>query len=317
MISWTLLILTLPSRPNAVRVRVWRALKAMGCAALRDGAYLLPAQAPQAGELAAVVADVEANGGSASLLDVRARDAAQQQSFRALFDRGEAYAQWRATARELRDALRRLDETEARRRLRALDESLAAIARIDFFPAAAAAQAKVEAEELRAAVDARFAPGEPRMRAGGIARTNPARYRGRRWATRARPWVDRLACAWLIRRFVDRRAKFVWLDASTRRPKTPRGAIGFDYDGATFGHVGERVTFEVMAAAFGLDDDPGLRRIGQIVHFLDVGGIPVPEAAGVEAVLAGLRDAEPDDDKLVRAAAAVFDALYAGAKGAT
>ncbi|MDL1859629.1 chromate resistance protein [Betaproteobacteria bacterium PRO7] len=317
MLAWTLLILTLPSQPNAVRVRVWRALKAMGCAALRDGAYLLPADAPQANELAAVVADVEANGGSASLLDVRARDAAQEQSFRALFDRGEAYAQWRAAARELRDALRRLDETEARRRLRALDESLASIARIDFFPGAAAAQAKDEADELRAAVDARFSPGEPRMRAGRAKRADPGKYRGRRWATRARPWVDRLACAWLIRRFVDPRAKFVWLDASTKSPRTPRGAIGFDYDGATFSHVGERVTFEVMAAAFGLDDDPGLRRVGQIVHFLDVGGIPVPEAAGVEAVLGGLRDAEPDDDKLVRAAAAVFDALYAGAKGAS
>jgi hypothetical protein len=75
------------------------------------------------------------------------------------------------------------------------------------------------------------------------------------------------------------------------------------------------VTFEVMLAAFGLDDDAGLRRIAQIVHFLDAGGIPVPEAAGVEAVLGGVRDAERDDDRLVRAAAAVFDALYTGGKG--
>lgn len=317
MNAWTLLILTLPSRPNAVRVRVWRALKALGCAALRDGAYLLPADAPQAKDLAAIVADVQAHGGTASLLDVRARDAVQQQGLRALFDRAGAYERWRDSARVLRGALRRLDEAAARRRLRALDESLAAIARIDFFAGAAAAQAQAEAEALRAAVDARFSPGEPRMRAGRLERSDPRKFRGRRWATRARPWVDRLACAWLIRRFVDPRAQFVWLDASTKSPKTPRGAIGFDYDGATFTHVGGRVTFEVMAAAFGLDDDAGLRRIGEIVHFLDVGGIAVPEAAGVEAVLAGLRSAEPDDDKLVRAAAAVFDALYAGAKGAS
>lgn len=288
-----------------MRVRVWRALKALGCAALRDGAYLLPADAPQAKDLAAIVADVQAHGGTASLLDVRARDAVQQQGLRALFDRAGAYERWRDSARVPRGALRRLDE------------SLAAIARIDFFAGAAAAQAQAEAEALRAAVDARFSPGEPRMRAGRLERSDPRKFRGRRWATRARPWVDRLACAWLIRRFVDPRAQFVWLDASTKSPKTPRGAIGFDYDGATFTHVGGRVTFEVMAAAFGLDDDAGLRRIGEIVHFLDVGGIAVPEAAGVEAVLAGLRSAEPDDDKLVRAAAAVFDALYAGAKGAS
>jgi hypothetical protein len=312
---WRLLILTLPSRPNAVRVRVWRALKALGCAALRDGAYLLPADVPQVAELSAVAADVEANDGSASLLDVRARDEAQEREFRALFDRGEAYAQWREAARGARGGLRRIDESEARRRMRALDESLAAIVRVDFFPGPAAAQARREADDLRHAVDATFSPGEPHARAGRIARAKPGQYRNRRWATRARPWVDRLACAWLIRRFIDPQAKFVWLDGATKSPKTPHGAIGFDYDGATFSHVGGHVTFEAMLAAFGLEDDPGLRRIGQIVHFLDAGGIPVPEAAGVEAVLGGLRDAERDDDKLVRAARAIFDALYAGARG--
>ncbi len=162
---------------------------------------------------------------------------------------------------------------------------------------------------LRAAVDARLRPGERRMRA------DPGRYRVRRRATRARPWVDRLAGAWLIRHFVDPGAKLVWLDASIRSPKTPRGAIGFGDDGATFNHVGGLVTFEAKAAAFGLDDDPGLRRIGRIVRFLDVGGITVPEAAGVEAVLGEPCDAEPDDDKPVRAAAPVLDAPYAGAKG--
>jgi hypothetical protein len=95
-----------------------------------------------------------------------------------------------------------------------------------------------------------------------------------------------MASAWLIRRFIDRKAKFLWLDEAKRCPKR---ALGFDFDGATFTHVGGRVTFEVLAASFGLDADPALARIAAIVHFLDVGGVPVAEAPGIEAVLAGLR----------------------------
>ena len=91
----------------------------------------------------------------------------------------------------------------------------------------------------------------------------------------------------------------------------PRGALGFDYDGARFTHVGARVSFEVLLASFGLDGDPKLQRIAGAVHYLDAGGIPVPEAAGLESVLAGLRELHADDDALVAAAATVFDALYA------
>jgi hypothetical protein len=157
-----------------------------------------------------------------------------------------------------------------------------------------------------------FSKGEPAARrAAGIAALDRARFQGRRWATRQRPWVDRLACAWLIRRFIDDKARFVWLADPAGSTPAPRGALGFDYDGARFTHVGTRVTFEVIAASFGLDADPRLLRIAQSVHYLDVGGIPSPEAAGLGAVLAGLHEVHTDDDALAAAAALVFDALYA------
>jgi hypothetical protein len=134
---------------------------------------------------------------------------------------------------------------------------------------------------------------------------------GRIWVTRRGVHVDRIACAWLIRRFIDPEARFVWLADPAGATPAPRGALGFDYDGARFTHVGSRVSFEVLAASFGLDADPRLQRLARAVHFLDVGGIPVPEAAGLEAVLAGLREVHADDDRLNLAAANVFDALYA------
>jgi hypothetical protein len=304
---WAVLVLTLPSRPNAVRLRIWRALKALGAASLRDGVYVLPAEREALFEpLAAQACEA---GGGASILHLLPRDAAQRADVQALFDRTPAYADWGRSVAEAISGLPQLNETDARRRLRAIADDLQEIRRIDYYPAAAAGQADDELRRLRAEIDCRFSPGEPATTAThGIARLDARRFQRRRWATRARPWVDRLASAWLIRRFIDRAATFAWLADTT---KVPRGAIGFDFDGARFSHVGARVTFEVIAASFGLDDDPRLQKIGQAVRYLDVGGIPVAEAAGLELVLAGLRETHHDDDRLVKAAATVFDALYA------
>jgi hypothetical protein len=236
-------------------------------------------------------------------------DETQRDELLGLFDRSDAYAQWRSTADALQAELGALAETEARRRCRAVAQALQELQAIDYYPGPAAEQADAALAALRAALDARFSRGEPQARAAqDIAKLDARKFQGKRWATRARPWVDRLACAWLIGRFIDPQARFVWLDDVT---KLPRGAIGYDFDGARFSHVGARVTFEVLAASFGLDRDPKLHRIGAAVHYLDIGGIPVAEAIGLEAVLAGLRELHQDDNQLVAAAAAVFDALLA------
>ena len=307
---WSILIVTLPTQPNAVRLRVWRALKALGCAALRDGAYLLPSAKGALFDPLAI--EVREHGGTAMVLELSPSDEAQRVELLALFDRTEAYAQWRDTATALQSELAALGETEARRRWRALAEAFQTLRRIDYYPGAAAEQAQSELESLRQAFDARFSKGEPRLQPDhGIARLAARKFQGKRWATRARPWVDRLACAWLIRRFIDPQAQFVWLIDTAGSTPAPRGALGFDYDGARFTHIGARVSFEVMLASFGLDCDPKLQRIAGAVHYLDAGGIPVPEAAGLESVLGGLRELHDDDDVLVAAAASVFDALYA------
>ena len=116
--------------------------------------------------------------------------------------------------------------------------------------------------------------------------------------------VDRLASVWLIKRFIDRSAKFAWIDRPRDRPK---GAIGFDFDGAQFTHVDGRVTFEVLLASFGLDNDPALASIGQAVHFLDVGGIPVADARGLETMLRGIKAKARGDDQMLAEASKVFN----------
>ncbi len=195
-----------------------------------------------------------------------------------------------------------LDVSKQARKLR---KTFTAVVAIDFFAGEAQKQTDAALQELEIAANRQLAPDEPHAVRSAIKRLRIEDFKQRVWATRRRPWVDRLACAWLIRRYIDRKARFVWL----AKPKDcPAKAVGFDFDGATFSHVGARVTFEVMLASFGLEQ-PALRRVGAIVHYLDAGGVQPPEASGIESVLAGLRDSIDDDDQLMKAASTVFDGL--------
>ena len=302
--NWLVLILSLPTENATVRQRAWRSVKAAGAAALRDGVYVLPAAAERRAVLEAVAADVTGGGGVAHLLIAQTTDEAPYQ---ALFDRSRDYTELLADATQLRESLSDTTPSEALKRTRKLRKAFESIAAIDFFPGEARRQAEDTQAELEMACARLQAPDEPGFVAGTIQRLRTADYQGRLWATRQRPWVDRLASAWLIRRFIDPEARILWL---AHPADCPPEALGFDFDGATFSHVGHRVTFEVLAASFGLEQGP-IARVGLLVHYLDVGGAPPPEALGVESVLAGLRDSVADDDQLLERACAVFDGLLA------
>jgi hypothetical protein len=245
---------------------------------------------------------VRGGGGSTHLM---LAEEPKEAGFAELFDRSDDYA---ALLDEIRHASDKLDidtALDTSKQTRKLRKAFTALAAIDFFGAEAQKQTDAALQELEAATNRALAPDEPHPVRSTIQRLRIEDYKHRVWATRRRPWVDRLACAWLIRRYIDRKARIVWL---TKPKDCPAKAIGFDFDGATFSHVGARVTFEVMLASFGLEQ-PALRRIGAIVHYLDAGGVQPVEASGVESVLAGLRDSIEDDDLLVKSAGSVFDAL--------
>lgn len=308
MTDWLVLTASLPTSPSGLRVRIWRALKATGCATLRDGVYILPTTAASASELWAIEQAIRDGGADAHMLEVRARDAAQEKTFRALFDRSDQYDDFARSLKDARQALKGSGEPALRKLLRGLEQQLRAIRAGDYFPGKAGAGAADGLDTLRAEIETTLSPGEPAPSAGAIERLAKASFQGRTWATRKRPWLDRLATAWLIRRFVDAKPRFLWL---ADPKKCPRSALGFDFDGARFTHVGDKVTFEVVAHAFGLDDDAALKRFGQLVHYIDVGGIPVDESAGVETMVRGLQAQHADDDALLGASCTFFDALYA------
>ena len=161
--------------------------------------------------------------------------------------------------------------------------------------------------DVEIALTAQFSPEEPHPARRKIVRLDRKDYRGRTWATRERLRIDRVCSAWLIRRFIDRKAKFVWL----KRPKDcPKRAVGFDFDGAEFTHVDSKVTFEVLLASFGLEGDVGLVRLGALVHYLDVGCIPVAEAPGLRRHCVGHASTPTQRRRSPARRETVLDSLY-------
>lgn len=306
--SWCLLIVSLPTASATVRMRIWRAIKTLGCVALRDGAYLMPAGPGHEAALQRLADECNGQGGNAWLMAVQARTAEDDAAYRRLFDRSADYAELRRGWMEAHRVLGTLGAAELARLQRKLQREYDAVRTIDFFPDETGVEAEAAWTDLDRRIAGLLSPDEPHPTGGDIPRLDPAAYQGRTWATRRRPWVDRVASAWLIRRFIDRDARFAWLATPA---DCPAQALGFDFDGAVFTHVGHRVTFETLMASFGLDADPALARLAAMVHALDIGGEPVPEAQGFEAVLAGARERLADDDALLAEMGGVLDSLHA------
>jgi len=304
MNSWIALITSLPTENASARMRAWRTLKGSGAAVLRDGVYLMPERDTCRATLDTVAADVLLAEGTALVLRLEEPEGAD---FPRLFDRSEDYAALLGDIAAVRDDLGANSAADAVKQARKFRKALAALSAIDFFPGEAQRQADMALQELEQKATWALSPDEPHPVEDTIARLDLQQYNGRIWATRRRPWVDRLASAWLILRFIDPMAELLWLPTPA---DCPVDAMGFDFDGATFTHVGARVTFEVLLASFGLET-PALLRLGALVHFLDVGGVQPPEAIGIESTLAGLRDTVLDDDQLLALAGNIFDGLLA------
>ena len=307
--SWLLLITNLPGRNAALRMRSWRALKAAGAGLMRDGAYVLPISQASREIFDEQSADIVAAGGAAHVVSFEANSEEQQKTLVELFDRTGEYAESMQRLQALKDQLTKLNELNARQELNSIAREVTLIVGRDFFPGEPRKQMEGTLADAERAINARFAPDEPHAAKRSITRRERKDFRGKTWATRERLWIDRVASAWLIRRFIDPQAKFVWLE---RVKDCPKRAIGFDFDGADFTHVEAKVTFEVLLSTFELEADPALMKLGALVHHLDVGGIPVAEGPGLTTIMTGARALQKDDDALLKAMTPVFDSLYAG-----
>lgn len=299
---WLVTVTQLPTEDPAGRMRMLRTLESLGAAVMREGVYLLPDTADNRRALERLAQYVAQNAGIASVLRVAAADAAQQAQLKRYFDRSARYDELTKNVLSLRVGFGVSDASAIARVLNKQRRDLEAIAALDFFPDEARGRAEQALAQAEAEVRALLFPAQAGSAAPGA---EPLQHRT--WATRRPLWADRLACAWLIRRFIDSEAKLVWLDKGAA---CPEDALGFGFEGARFANSETRITFEQMLGHFGLAGHAALDRIGGIVHFLEVRGMPVAEAAGVQTLLQGAVRRAASDDELLREAEKTFDLLY-------
>jgi hypothetical protein len=293
---WLLLIHQIPPKPDYFRVKVRRRLQRMGAVALKNSVYVLPYRAEAVEDFRWLLREIVADGGEATLCEARFVEGINQAELEAMFaaERDVEYAEIVVEAQRLgplSDA-----EVELGRLRRRLEEAQA----LDFF----GAPGRRAAERSLAVVEARV--GRP---AGGKG-SKGGDMKGHTWVTRRDVFVDRIASAWLIRRFIDPKAKFKFTDSRSYQPKP--GEVRFDMFEAEYTHEGDRCTFETLLQRAGLRDR-ALRAIGEIVHDVDCKDSKFgrEEAPGVAALLRGLVRAYPDDTTRLERGGQAFDDLYA------
>ena len=310
---WCLLIHQLPPKPLYLRARIRQRLARVGAVALKNSVYVLPWSESSIEDFQWIAEEAVAGGGEAFLCAAdflgRPADAEIEERFRR--ERAAEYEEIRGQARELlRQAGRRgaavpaVDDLSSR--ARRLEKRLGEVAAVDFF----AAPERAAAEALVRQLEARVRAGQPAPPAAVPAgRQRFADLVGLTWVTRRGAHVDRIASAWLVRRFVDPDARFRFADSQT--PEAGPGEVRFDTVGGEFTHEGDRCTFETLLARLALAD-PALAQIAEIVHDIDLkdGKFGRADAAGIAQLVTGIALAHPDDlDRLDRGFA-LLDDLY-------
>ena len=308
---WLTLLASLPRTPTRHRVGVWRKLQRMGAVRLRSAGWILP-ETPETTELFQwLVQEIQSFHGGATLLRVDRIETMSDEEIAGLFHKARS-VEYQAAVQGCRDILRHLDryQTNHRRaipqlrgKLDGLKRELDRVQSIDYLKAPIGERARslweTTAKRLRAA--------ETRPRAPSGRHRTSLPPRGSTWVTRPRPHIDRIASAWLIKRFCDPEAKFAFADAAD----AARKGIPFDVLGADFGHHGEDCTFETLVKRFGVKDRR-VTAIAEIVHEADLhdGKFTRNEATGVDLAINGLVEATPDDHELLEHGMAIFDGLY-------
>jgi hypothetical protein len=302
---WLLLIHSIPPRPNYLRVKIGRRLQKLGAVAVKNSVYALPDTGSAREDLQWIANEIAADGGEATLCEARfiagQTDAAIQALFRAARQRD--YLEVAKSARRLAQApLSTKRRARAEATLGRLTKRLEEIEAIDHF----GAPGRADVETLLRAAQSKLRPPAAPTRREPL----PLReLRGRTWVTRKGIHVDRIASAWLIRRFIDPAAKLKYVEAKGYVPSA--GELRFDMFDAEFTHEGALCTFEGLLARL-RNEDPALRHLGELVHDADLRDARFghPEAAGFTALINGICLQHRDDDARLAAGSAALDALH-------
>jgi hypothetical protein len=305
----------LPSSPSNLRVRTWRRLQQLGALPIKQAVYALPDSPSAREDFEWLKTEVKASGGEASVFAASNVDAWSDDALIEEFRRAgqDAYGMLAADVEKVlkrANTVRRPRGTRApsiRRLLEVFRERLTGIESVDFFGSAGHDRVTTLLKQLE---DRTLPSAHQTASPNASKETDMASYRNRLWVTRPRPGVDRMASAWLIRRFIDPHARFAF---AADRDSVHEGAVPFDMFGVDFSHQGEGCTFETLCGVFGIQEPP-VARIAAIVHDLDLkdGKFGAPEGGTVSALIDGLQLAHADDEDLLTHGMALFDVLYRG-----
>jgi hypothetical protein len=308
---WLLLIHQIPPKPDYFRVKIWRRLQRVGAVAIKNSVYVLPKSDQTLEDFQWIVREIVEGGGDASLCEAGFVEGLSDGQIEALFRaaRDADYASIADEARGLgkKHRPRRSDEEDTRSKLETeaarLRKRLAEVTAIDFFDSLG----RQTAEGLVSSLETEL---RPNTGADGKEPTKGlAEYRKRVWVTRKGIHVDRMASAWLIRRFIDPDAKFKFVPARGYRPE--KREIRFDMFDAEFTHEGDHCTFEVLIAHL-VRNVGALRPIAEIIHDIDLkdSKFERAEAAGIDALITGICTHYKDDDERLQRGSAIFDDLF-------
>lgn len=317
--GWLLFFYRVPSRPVSTRMKIWRKLSRAGAVQLKGAVYVLPFSDEHHEFLQWLVAEIAEMKGEAAFVTIEKVDTMKDDEIIGLFNRQRA-DEYRAVGKTLDDFERKLGSIQkgARRQhikgiadqFGKLEKEFEAVRRIDFFSSGPGRAFQQRLEDLRAALRATEGEEAGQEKPVVIVEKAADRYQGRVWVTRKRPFIDRMASAWLIKKFIDPKAFFDFSDEKDLGKKNLQ-SVAFDVRGGEFTHAGDLCTFEVLVKSFGLRDRT-LKKIGQIVHDLDMKDdkYRTEEAAGLEDILSGIRKTAKNDIDALEKGMAVFEMLY-------
>ncbi|MFO0751729.1 MAG: chromate resistance protein [Thermodesulfovibrionales bacterium] len=316
---WLLFFYSVPSRPVSGRVRIWRKLLRTGALPFKGAVYVLPYTEEHYEFLQWLVAEVAALKGESAFVAVERVETMEEKELVDLFIL-QREKEYRTLEKRIEEFERRvlsikkgaaaLKDTKLSEQLGRFVRDYEEIRKIDFFQAEAgqALQARIRSieEEIRGLA------GAVSEKTGEIVPKKTSEYQGKTWITREKPFVDRMASAWLIRRFIDANAVFAFTAAEGAGEIPSANAVAFDIRDGEFTHVGALCTFEVLLRSFGLKERT-LRKMAEIVHELDMKDDKYrsPETAGIEEVLSGIRKTARNDAEALEKGIAVFEMVYA------
>jgi len=301
-----LLLVGVPPTPSSLRVRVWRRLRALGAVPLKRTAYLLPDTPERYEDFQWLAQEIQREGGDATLIRVQQIENVSQGDVLRLFHEPRDH-DYRQLAARYRKVLKKLEQKSS---AKSTQEELARLAKdhqrirdVDFFGATGGA----EVRRLEEVVAMRTRRPEP-VRREDRPTLDLTKLKGRPWVTRPRPHIDRIASAWLIKRFIDPDAQFVFAPPA----EFPPDAIPFDAPGVELSHQGEDCTFETLLKRARLRDRR-LIRLAEVVHEADLrdGKYPREEARGIDVAVRALLAASADDHQVLAQGMALFEGLYA------